>query len=279
MREISKEKFVSAIKELIIHASYFLPTDFLESLREAIKIEQNELAKDVLLKILDNAEIASIAKLPLCQDTGIPQFFIETNKNLYFNFDVEKTIQETVAEVYNNEKFRKSCVADPLIRQPVIHWGNACISYNDNQNEKCKISVLIRGGGCENTVALSTFLPTTDLQEIVSFVVNKSVELIPYSCPPVIVGVGIGGTVEQCMLLAKKSLLRNIGERNKHTIYAELEKQIKQRINQTGIGPLGLGGVVSTIDVFIETQPTHIATLCVGIVLQCHSYRKHTVII
>lgn len=280
MRTIDKEQFVSAIKTLLIQSNYYLPEDFLEAIRQAIQVEKSTLARDVLLKILENAEIASITKLPLCQDTGIPQFFIEISKNLCFNFNIEKTIQQVISEIYDTEYLRRSCVADPLIRQPNIHWGSVYISYTNNEDvNKCKISVLLRGGGSENTIITKTFLPTTELQEIVNFTVEKTIQLLPYTCPPAVVGIGIGGTVEQSLMIAKKSLLRNIGERNKHTFYAELEKQIKQLINQSGIGPLGLGGVTSVIDVFIEVLPTHIAILPVSIVLQCHSYRKHTVFV
>ncbi|MCS7151396.1 MAG: fumarate hydratase [Endomicrobia bacterium] len=281
MREITKEQFVSAIRTLLVHANYFLPEDFLQAIKTAIETEVNLVAKDVLLKILNNAEISSITKLPLCQDTGIPQFFVDIGKDVCLNFDINATVQNITAEVYENEKLRCSCVVDPLKRTGKLHFGSVYIQClnKDELDRRCKISVLIRGGGSENTSVFTNFLPTTNKEEIITYITETIIKLLPYTCPPVIVGIGVGGVIEESMILAKKSLLRTIGIRNKDLFYAEIEKQIKDAVNNSGIGPLGLGGKTSVLDVFIEAAPTHIATLPVSIVLQCHSYRKHTVVL
>ncbi len=278
MRRITKEEFVKAVKNLLIQTHYFLPEDVLESIKNSICEEKSEIAKDVLYKILENAHIASITGLPLCQDTGIPQFFLKVGKNLCFNFDLYTALDEVVQEVYEEENLRKSCVEDPLRRNRQRHCFTLYIEHTDEE-EKCKIYILIRGGGSENTFATTTFLPTTDFSEIIYWIIGVVVKMLPYTCPPAVVGIGIGGSAEQSIILAKKSFLRKINERNKDYFYSELEKQIKERINNSAIGPLGLGGQTSILDVFIETSPTHIATLPVSVVLQCHSYRRGVIVI
>lgn len=276
MRVIEREVFISAVKKLLIQAHYFLPDDFLEEIKNCISQEKNELAKDVLIKILENAKIASVTKLPLCQDTGIPQFFLEIGKNVCFNFDIISTLKEVVYKIYEEEYLRKSCVLDPLVRNQIFHFTNLYVDYID-EDEKFRMYVLIRGGGSENTSYTTNFLPTADLEDITKKIVDIVINMLPYSCPPGVVGVGIGGTFEQSAILAKKALLRKIRQRNKIIIYAELEKKIKNEINSYGIGPLGLGGGCSVLDVFIETAPTHIATLPVSVILQCHSYRRQEI--
>ncbi|MFN3550559.1 MAG: fumarate hydratase [Endomicrobiia bacterium] len=278
MRKIFKEEFIASIKNLISQTNYFLPEDVLQEIKNCILQETNEIAKDVLYKILENAGISSSTKLPLCQDTGIPQFFLKIGKNICFDFNPEEVLKEITIQVYEKEKFRKSCVFDPIFRKPVSHCAAVYTEFYDEE-EKCEVSLLIRGGGSENTFYTTTFLPTTDMTKIVEKIIEVVLKMLPYTCPPAVVGVGIGGSVEQSLIIAKKSLLRKIGERNKNTIYAEIEKQIKKQINLSQIGPLGLGGETSLLDVFIETAPTHIATLPVSIILQCHSYRRGSVII
>lgn len=278
MRNIFKEEFVSSIKNLLFQTHYFLPEDVLQEIKNCVILETNDLSKDVLYKILENAKIASVTKLPLCQDTGIPQFFLKIGKNVYFDFNPEEVIKEVSIQVYEEEKLRRSCVLDPVARKPLLHCITSYIEYYDEE-EKCEIAVLIRGGGSENTSYTTTFLPTMDLTQIVEKIIEVILQMLPYTCPPAVVGIGIGGSVEQSMILAKKSLLRKIGQRNKNTVYSEVEKQIKKQINFSNIGPLGLGGKTSILDVFIETAPTHIATLPVSITLQCHSYRRGIIII
>ncbi len=279
MKEIKKEEFVSAVKNLLIQSHYFLPEDVLQSLKDAIKQEKDHLAKDVLLKILSNAELSSITGLSLCQDTGFPQFFINIGKGAYFDFIIEEEVINIVKIVYEEEKLRKSCVNDPLKREINTHCCTTYIEHNYIEDEKCEISVLIRGGGSENTTNSTLFLPTTDISQLYNNIKDTILKMLPYTCPPVVIGIGIGGSVEQSMILAKKSLLREIGNRNPDKFYSELEIKIKEAINQSKIGPLGLGGSFSVFDVFIEKAPTHIATLPVSVTLQCHSYRKGKVVI
>lgn len=279
MRIVDKEEFVSVLEKLIFQAQYYLPEDVLQAIKYSIKTETNILAKEILLKILENAEVASITHLPLCQDTGIPQVFIEIGQNVTFDFDLVYVLGETITKIYNEEKLRISCVSDPLLRKENIHCYSLYMQPNSAYNEQCKISVLIRGGGSENMSSTKLFLPTTTTQEICDYIVETTKQMLPFSCPPVVVGIGIGGTVEQSIILAKKSLLRLIGERNTDIYYSKLEQSLKEKINETKIGPLSLGGDTTVLDVFIETAPTHIATLPVSVVLQCHSFRRYSIVL
>ncbi len=278
MRVIERDEFVNKIKSLLIQIQYCLPEDFLYAIKEAIKTEKNDLAKDVLFKILENANYSSATKLPLCQDTGFPIIFIKIGKNISFSFDLISEINKIVQEVYEEEKLRKSCVVDPLKRAPLTHCCFVSTEYIED-NERCIVETLIRGGGSENTSFSTMFLPTTEFDKIINYIIDTTIESLPFTCPPVILGIGIGGSVEQSMLLAKKALFRKINVRNKNSFYAEVEKYIKDKINMSNIGPLGLGGKTSVLDVFIETAPTHIATLPVSFVLQCHSLRRGSVVI
>lgn len=273
MRVVEIEEFAKVIKELLFQSHYFLPEDVISAIRESIKIE-NGIAKESLLNILKNAEIASLTKLPLCQDTGIPQFFLNIGKGVCFNFNLKEAIGEVVNEFYQQEKLRKSSVEDPLFRKQNFNFFTFFIESCIKEEERVEISVLIRGGGSENMSRFNLFLPTTDFQDIVRYILNEVKDMVKYTCPPVVVGIGIGGTAEISMFLSKKALLRNIGERNKNDFYSETEIFLKQQLNFLNIGPLGLGGNTTVLDVFIETHPTHIATLPISITLQCHSYRK-----
>ena len=278
MKIIEEQEFVSKVKTLLTSIHYSLPNDFLNAIKEAIKTEKSDLGKDVLLKILENANCSSATKLPLCQDTGFPIIFVKIGRNTCFDFDLISTINKIVYEVYEEEKLRKSCVIDPLKRTHVSH---CCFVYTEyvELNEKCIIEILIRGGGSENTSFSTNFLPTTDFDKIINYIIETTIEVLPFTCPPVILGVGIGGSIEQNMLLSKKALFRKINDRNKDNFYAGMEKYIKDKINMSNIGPLGLGGNISVLDVFIETAPTHIATLPVSVALQCHSLRRGIVVI
>lgn len=272
MRKISSEYFSNTLKSLLIESQYFLPEDVLESLKESYVNEQDVVSRDVLNNILQNAKVASVTNLPLCQDTGIPQIFLEIGSQVQFDFNLNETIKDVVNIVYNEEKLRNSCVSDPLVRKNNLHCYTLYSEFVEG--ERLKISVLIRGGGSENMSKTEMLLPGTTADELKSFVVEKVIEMLPYTCAPVIVGVGIGGTFEQSALLAKKSLFREVGKRNSEKFYSMLEDMIKQNVNLNGCGALGLGGKVSVLDVFIETAQTHIATLPVSIILQCHSVRR-----
>jgi fumarate hydratase subunit alpha len=277
MRKIGYELFSNSLKSLLTETHYFLPEDVLKSLKETYLNETDNISRDVLNNILQNAKISSVTKLPLCQDTGIPQIFLEIGSEICFEFNLVETVREVVNKVYKEEKLRMSCVSDPLVRNNNLH----CYTLHSEivNGENLKISVLIRGGGSENMSKTEMLLPGTKADEIKDFVVENVIKMLPYTCPPTIVGIGIGGTVEQSMILAKKSLFREIGDRNKISFYSMLEEMIKQNINLSGCGVLGLGGKTSALDVFIESLPTHIATLPVSIILQCHSVRRASKII
>ena len=277
MRQIGLELFSNTLKSLLTETQYFLPEDVLKSIQESYVKETNVVSRDVLNNILQNAKMSSATKLPLCQDTGVPQIFLEIGSQVCLDFHLEETVKDVVNLVYNDEKLRKSCVSDPLVRNNNVHGYSLYSELVDG--EMLKISVIIRGGGSENMTTVTTLLPGTSADEIKNFVVDNVTKMLPYTCPPVIVGVGIGGTVDQSMILAKKSLFRDMGKRNEIKFYATLEEMIKNNVNMSKIGALGLGGNVRVLDVFIETLPTHIATLPVSIVLQCHSVRRASKVI
>ncbi|MCX8029899.1 MAG: fumarate hydratase, partial [Brevinematales bacterium] len=195
MRIIEKEEFKRNVKNLLIQTHYFLPEDVILAIKEAIKIEEG-LAKDALIKILKNAEIASHLKLPLCQDTGIPQFFLNIGKNVYFDFNLKEVLNETVTEVYEQEKFRKSSVEDPLFRKNNFNFPTIFIEYEKEDENECEVSILIRGGGSENMSRLNLFLPTTEFQEIIKYIIGETKNMLKFTCPPVVVSLGIGGTID-----------------------------------------------------------------------------------
>ncbi len=280
MRNISSDEITSAVKKLCMDANYFLGDDVVRVIRKSLDKEESPLGKEILNQILENAEIAKNEQLPLCQDTGLTAVFVELGSDVHIDgATLEVAIQEGIRQGYGDGYLRKSMVEDPLRRKNTGDNTPGVISINIVEGDKIKITVLPKGGGSENMSAIKILKPSDGEEGVKDFIVETVRIAGGNPCPPIIVGVGIGGSFDKCAYLAKKSLLREIGLVHPDPYYAEMEKELLERINNTGIGPQGLGGRITALAVHIETHPCHIASLPVAVNTQCHSARHKEVII
>ncbi|MBI9031657.1 fumarate hydratase [bacterium] len=246
-------------------------------LTEALAQEKNTLAQDILSDLLLNGQVAHKLQKPLCQDTGLAVFFVEIGYDLHLPASLEKTINSAVARAYQDFYFRKSMVNDPLFHR--INTSNnlpAIIHWSFNQGDKLKISFSAKGGGSENMSRLKMLKPSDGVQGVKDFVLKTVIEANGNPCPPIIVGIGVGGNFESCAILAKKALFRDLDDNHPEEEWAALEQDILQEINKTNIGPQGLGGDTSALAVKIEYLPCHIASLPLAVNIQCHSHRHFT---
>jgi fumarate hydratase subunit alpha len=275
VREIHCQQVTDAVARLCDEACYRLPEDVTRALQQARTQERSPLGRDILQQLLDNAQIAQERDFPLCQDTGYAVVFLELGQDLHVvGGDLNACIAAGVRQGYREGYLRKSVVAQPFTQRvntsdntpPVVH---VTIVPGDH----LKITVLPKGGGGENMSYLRMLAPSAGRQGVVDFVVESVERSGANPCPPVIVGVGIGGTSDYAMLLAKHALLRPVGQPNPDGDDAALEADILERVNRLGIGPQGLGGSVTALAVHVESHPCHIASLPVGVNLQCHSAR------
>lgn len=282
MRTIAAKDIIEAVSTLCINAAHNLPEDVLTAIEEAYKKETNSLAKDILQKIITNAQIAKKELYPLCQDTGLAVIFVQIGKDVTIDYqDLEsfdEIINEGVRKGFEEGYLRKSVVADPLnLRKNTSTNTPAIIHYEFDNSDRLRISLLLKGGGSENKSRLKIFRPTAPIEEIEEFIV-KTVKLAGAdACPPFIIGIGIGGDLEKCAIMAKKALLRPIGRHNPDPFYAEFEKTILNKINKIGLGPAGLGGDTTALWVSAETYPTHIASLPVAVNIECHAHRHASI--
>jgi fumarate hydratase subunit alpha len=259
------------VAELAGKANFFLRQDVLAALRKARAAEKNTRAKKILNAILDNASCARREKLAICQDTGMPVVFIELGQSVVIDGDLRSAVNQGVEQGYKRYSLRDSIVSDPLKRgKPGF---SPCVIHADiTKGDKIKLTVLPKGFGCENKSQLKMFKPTADIAEVIDFVVKAVKDAGPDACPPYVVGVGIGGTADYSAVLAKKALLRGIPRKN-----SALEKELLKRINNMGIGPMGLGGKNTALAVNVLTYPTHIAGLPVSVNISCHALRSASV--
>ena len=274
MREINVSEIISAVRKLCIDANYYLTEDVKAKLEEAYNNENWAIAKDILGKILENAGIARAEKMPMCQDTGMTCVFIEIGQEVHVvGGSLEAAINEGVRQGYADGFLRKSVVGDPLNRVNTGDNTPAVIHYDIVPGDKIKITVSPKGFGSENMSKLKMLKPADGVKGVKSFILQTVKEAGPNPCPPIIVGVGIGGTFEKAASLAKRSLLRPTSQRNSNPYYAELENELLEEINKLGIGPQGFGGRATALAVNIETYPTHIAGLPVAVNISCHATR------
>lgn len=265
---------------LCIEANYDLPKDIFDALKERIKEEKSPLGREILKNIIKNAEIAKGKRVPICQDTGIAVVFVEIGQDIRIvNGNLKEAINEGVRLGYEEGYLRKSVVKSPIVRQNTKDNTPAIIHYNICEGDKLSITVMPKGAGSENMSALKMLKPSDGIEGIKNFVIETVQNAGPNACPPLIVGVGIGGDFEFAPYLAKIALLRSVGERNTDEMLAQLEEELLQEINMLGIGPQGLGGSTTAIDVHIETYPTHIASLPVAVNLGCHVTRHATFVL
>ncbi|HOS70664.1 MAG TPA: fumarate hydratase [Bacillota bacterium] len=275
MRELNVDVITKTVEKLCIESNYFLPRDVKKALEDAVLKEESPVGRDTLLDILKNAEIAARNQVPICQDTGLTVVFVELGQDLrVVGGDFYEAINEGVRRGYKNGYLRKSAVDDPfLLRKNTGDNTPAIIHTTIVKGDKLKIIIAPKGGGSENMSALRMLTPSEGVKGIKKFVIDTVDKAGSNPCPPVIVGVGIGGTVEMTALIAKKALLRTVGEHNPNSEVAKLENELLEEINNLGIGPQGFGGRITALAVNIETFPAHLASMPVAVNIQCHAAR------
>lgn len=280
MREVNVALITDTVKKLSIEANYFLGADIKESLEKSRKEETYELAGQVLDKIILNSEIACKEKMPMCQDTGMACVFLEIGQDVHFvGGNLEAAINEGVRRGYEDGFLRKSVVDDPIRRVNTKDNTPAVIYYDIVDGDKVKITLAPKGFGSENMSKIGMLKPSDGLEGVKNFVIETVKAAGPNPCPPMVVGVGIGGTFDKAAYLAKKALIRPINTSNKDEFYKVLEIELLEKINKLGIGPQGFGGKTTALGLNIETYPTHIAGLPVAVNINCHATRHKEAII
>ncbi len=276
MREINVSEVTKAVSKLCMDSCYYLPEELLAKFKSAVTEEESPLGREILGTIIENAELAKRKAVPICQDTGLTVVFMEIGQDVHFvGGDLYTAIHAGVADGYVNGYLRKSSVDDPLfIRKNTNDNTPAIIHTVIVPGEKVKITVCPKGCGSENMGAMKMLKPADGVEGVIKFVVDTVRSAGPNPCPPVTVGVGIGGNMEKAALLAKYSLTRKVGEHNANPQYAELEAKLLELVNKTGVGPSGLGGSTTAVAVNIEYAPTHIGGLPVAVNLNCHAARR-----
>ena len=280
MRSIHVDEISRNIKEMCIEANHFLTDDMKKVFKNAVATEESLLGKKVLNQLNENLDIAGNDMIPICQDTGMAVIFINVGQEVHFtNGNITDAINEGVRQGYVDGYLRKSVVSDPIIRENTKDNTPAVIHYNIVEGDKVDITVAPKGFGSENMSRVFMLKPADGIEGVKEAILTAVKDAGPNACPPMVVGVGIGGTFEQCALLAKKALTRNVEEPSPVPYVNELEKEMLEKINKLGIGPGGLGGTQTALAINIETYPTHIAGLPVAVNMCCHVNRHaHRVI-
>ena len=279
MREINAVLITETVKRLCIEANCNLSGDVKECIKKAHDAEIWAPAKGILERIIENYEIAEKKNQPICQDTGVACVFLKIGQDLHINGDITDAVNEGVRQGYEEGYLRKSVVCDPVYRTNTKDNTPAMIYFEIVPGEKMEITVAPKGFGSENMSKIAMLRPSDGLQGIKDFVIKTVEEAGPNPCPPIVVGVGIGGTFDKAAYLAKKALIRPLNVPNEDAFYAELEKELLEKINNLGIGPQGLGGKTTALAVNIEKYPTHIAGLPVAVNINCHVTRHRTEVI
>lgn len=280
MRELDVKVITENIKEMCIEATHFLTEDMKNVLDDSVTKEESPLGKQILQQLQENLQIAGDEMIPICQDTGMAVVFIKAGQDVHFTGgNIEDAINEGVRQGYTEGYLRKSVVKDPIIRENTKDNTPAIIHYSIVEGNDVEITVAPKGFGSENMSRIFMLKPADGIDGVKNAILTAVKEAGPNACPPMVVGVGIGGTFEKCALLAKEALTRNINEQSKIPYVKELEEEMLEKINCLGIGPGGLGGSVTAFAVNIETYPTHIAGLPVAVNICCHVNRhSHRVI-
>ena len=274
IRNIHTDTIIQTVKEMCIEANHFLSDDMKESLEKAIKDEKSELGKKILNQLDENLKIASKEMIPICQDTGMAVFFIEIGQDVHFEgINLEDAINEGVRQGYEEGYLRKSVVSDPILRENTKDNTPAVIHYSIVPGDKVKITFAPKGFGSENMSRIFMLKPADGIEGVKEAIFTAVKEAGPNACPPMVIGVGMGGTFEKCAILAKKALTRPVNENSNIPYVAEMERELLEKINKIGIGPGGLGGTTPALAVNINTYPTHIAGLPVAVNICCHVNR------
>ncbi|HIT85255.1 MAG TPA: fumarate hydratase [Candidatus Ornithomonoglobus intestinigallinarum] len=280
MRIIASEEITNKIAELCISANCSLNGDIRAALERGVETEKSEVSRTVLKNLIKNADIADRKTVPICQDTGMAVFFADVgNEVLVEGKTLTEAINDGVRKGYTEGYLRKSVVADPLDRKNTGDNTPAVIYYDFVKGDKIKLTFAPKGFGSENKSALKMLNPSDGLDGVIDFVTETVRKAGANPCPPMVVGVGIGGTMDKCAQLSKKALARDITSHNENAFYAELENTLLEKINKLGIGPQGMGGTTTCLGVNIETFPTHIAGLPVSVNISCHATRHASAVI
>ena len=275
MREVNVDKVTENIKEMCIEANHFLTDDMKKVFKNAVVSEKSPLGKQVLNQLNENLDIAANDMIPICQDTGMAVVFINVGQDVHFTGgNITDAINEGVRQGYVEGFLRKSVVNDPIIRENTKDNTPAVIHYNIVPGDKVDITVAPKGFGSENMSRVFMLKPADGIEGVKDAILTAVKDAGPNACPPMVIGVGIGGTFEKCALLAKKALTRNVEEESPVPYVRELEKEMLEKINKLGIGPGGLGGTQTALAINIETYPTHIAGLPVAVNMCCHVNRN-----
>lgn len=274
MRDVNVSEITKNIKEMCIEANHFLSEDMKKVFKNAVDSEESPLGKQVLNQLNENLSIAASDTIPICQDTGMAVIFINVGQEVHFTGgDITNAINEGVREGYVEGYLRKSVVSDPLIRENTKDNTPAVIHYSIVPGDKVEITVAPKGFGSENMSRVFMLKPADGIEGVKNAILTAVKDAGPNACPPMVVGVGIGGTFEKCAILAKKALTRNLEEKSDIEYVRNLESEMLEKINKLGIGPGGLGGTQTALAVNIETYPTHIAGLPVAVNICCHVNR------
>lgn len=281
MREVNVTDLIPVVKKLCIDANYYMGEDVINKIREFKAKEESETGKEVLDILLENYELAAREKMPICQDTGIAVTFVELGQDVHLvGGDFTEAINEGVRQGYLDGYLRKSMVDDPIIDRVNTKDNTPAIIYTDIvPGDKIKITIAPKGGGSENMSEVKMMKAADGIEGVIDFVVDRIKRSGGNPCPPIVVGVGLGGNFEQSALLAKKSLLRDLDKENPDPKWAKVEKEILEKINNLGIGPQGLGGRTTALGVHILSKPCHIASMPVAVNVQCHAARHKSAVI
>lgn len=274
MRQVNVQEITKNIKEMCIEANHFLSKDMDDALKNAVQTEKSPLGKQILCQLQENLQIAGSDMIPICQDTGMAVVFLEIGQDVHFEGGLlEDAVNEGIRQGYTEGFLRKSVVNDPIIRVNTNDNTPGIIHYKIVEGEGVKIKVAPKGFGSENMSRVFMLKPADGIEGVKEAVITAVRDAGPNACPPMVVGVGIGGTFEKCALMAKEALTREVGSNSDVPYVAELEKELLEKINKSGIGPGGLGGTTTALAVNVNTYPTHIAGLPVAINICCHVNR------
>lgn len=274
IRTINTESIIQNVKEMCIEANYYLSKDMDQAMKNAVQTEKSELGRKILNQLQENLKIADEEQIPICQDTGMAVLFVEAGQDVHIEgMPIEDAINEGVRLGYAEGYLRKSVVKDPLIRENTKDNTPAVIHYSIVSGDKIKITMAPKGFGSENMSRIFMLKPADGTEGVKNAILTAVKDAGPNACPPMVVGVGIGGTFEKCALLAKKALIRPVNAHSDIRYVREMEEELLEKINKLGIGPGGLGGTTTALAVNINTYPTHIAGLPVAVNICCHVNR------
>lgn len=280
MRELEAQKIVDAVAHLCIQANYDIGDDMVDTFKKAREREESEPGKDVLRQIIENANIAKEESLAYCQDTGFAVFFVELGQDVHIqDSTLDDAINEGVRKGYKEGYLRASIVSDPLKRKNTGDNTPAVIYSKMVEGDQLKIVMAAKGGGSENMSRVAMLTPAMGEDGVKDFVVETVSKAGPNACPPLVVGVGIGGTMEMAALIAKRAAVRSIHSSHPDEYYAAMEKELEERCNKLGVGPMGMGGRITVFKVNIETHPCHIASLPVAVNINCHAARHKEIVL